>query len=269
MEPQAIPPPIAAALVAIQKELHNPKANQTAQVKTEKGNFSYDYADLDTILKEIRPIASSHGLAISFDPVTSDRLITVHLDLIHESGASLRSSMSWASPTDIQKAGGVITYLRRYLLAARLGIAIDKDDDGNDAAGNKAVTAPRSVSRPAREQPPTVPVVAQVRGTPPDPAQVSGDQKPGLEAARAALRTAVVAAVRRLGAPLPGPDDVDTLERAIFKKPIAHLDEASVLAETPKFQRGSDALAGWLRTRLNAAGLMPDPHNPMPARTAP
>jgi hypothetical protein len=56
---------------------------------------------------------------------------------MHKSGEWLGSHFTMKPmKNDPQGIGSCITYMRRYALAAILGLNIDEDDDGNSASGN-------------------------------------------------------------------------------------------------------------------------------------
>jgi len=97
------------------------------------------YADLGSIIEAARPAMTANGLSFVQAPAITDAGITLETMILHASGEWLASSMTL--PVDDKKglssaqaSGSVITYLRRYALAAMLGIYADKDDDGNDAS---------------------------------------------------------------------------------------------------------------------------------------
>lgn len=91
--------------------------------------FKSDYAPLPTILKDIKDPMSKCSLTINHFPVGDNRLIT---RLSHISGEYFQSVFYMKSVKDTpQDRGSVITYMMRYAVGAFLGLAIDKDDDGN------------------------------------------------------------------------------------------------------------------------------------------
>ena len=102
------------------------------------------YADLGSILREITPVLSKHGLSVMQFPVGDLQLVTM---LLHSSGQYFKS-VSVLRPQDAvvrrgqttaddvraitpQAYGSALTYQRRYTLAALLSLCIDDDDDGN------------------------------------------------------------------------------------------------------------------------------------------
>jgi hypothetical protein len=117
---------ISAAFVAAQAELVNPHKNKT--VKT--GAFSFDYADLASILDQVRPVLARHGLAISQSIGGEHGVVTVTTTLHHTSGESIQwGPLPGPSGPDWKTLGGAITYARRYALTAALGLSADDDKD--------------------------------------------------------------------------------------------------------------------------------------------
>ena len=117
---------ISAAFVAAQAELQNPHKNKT--VKT--GAFSFDYADLASILDQVRPVLARHGLAISQSIGGDAGIVTVTTTLHHTSGECIQwGPLPGPSGPDWKTLGGAITYARRYALTAALGLSADDDKD--------------------------------------------------------------------------------------------------------------------------------------------
>lgn len=94
-------------------------------------HFKSTFATLDNMLDTIREPLAKHGLSFAQFP-DGDGLTTI---LMHTSGEWMKSTahlnMDKQTP---QGQGSAITYLRRYSLAAALGIATEEDDDGNTAS---------------------------------------------------------------------------------------------------------------------------------------
>jgi hypothetical protein len=122
----------AAAMAEIKpvaKESRNPHFNKT-------------YADLNTILADVKPVLHKHGLCI-IQPIEEGQVVTRILDsetmeLICESALPL--SMT-GTP---QQRGSEITYYRRYTLQSLLALEAE-DDDANAATPS----APVQNSKPA------------------------------------------------------------------------------------------------------------------------
>jgi hypothetical protein len=133
---------IGAALAKAQAEVEN--ANKNAS----NPHFRSKYADLAEVLNTVRPVLAKHGLSVVQFPGWDDGLVTVTTVLLHSSGEFM-SGVS-ASPTpkaDPQGVGAVVSYLRRYSLAAVSGIA-QEDLDAEDAVRHNG-HAPAQESRPA------------------------------------------------------------------------------------------------------------------------
>jgi len=133
-------------------ELQNPAKNRKVTVKSDKGSYTFEYADLASIMDIIRPVFLKNRLAL-VQPVSSDgQTVIVTTKIIHASGEVIQeTTMSGKVPGRIQDLGGLITYLRRYALSSLVGIAADEDDDGNQYSDQ-----PRKVEarQPARQAPP-------------------------------------------------------------------------------------------------------------------
>ncbi len=139
-------PALNDALAAAQGEFPPIGKDHRAEIKTDKGTYSYAYAPLDVILAAVRPVLSKHGLAIvqqiedRLDDVGDDRLpvfvTCLVTELRHSSGESIRASFAIPGglPENPQRAGSALTYFKRYALQAMLGIAAEEDDDGARAA---------------------------------------------------------------------------------------------------------------------------------------
>lgn len=133
---------LAAALAKAQAEIGAAKRD------SENPHFKTRYADLASVWDAIRQPLTKHGIAVVQAPGTDDTgAVTMTTSLVHNSGQWMRSTVGCKpAKIDAQSVGSVITYLRRYALAAMVGVAPD-DDDGEAAIGRGAV----------KEQPPKQP----------------------------------------------------------------------------------------------------------------
>ncbi|MGM1447501.1 ERF family protein [Bacillus cereus group sp. BceL305] len=118
--------------------LFNSEVNKIAK-DADNPFFKNNYATLDTIIDEIRPILSKHGLSIMQIPSGDGQNVTLKTLLLHESGEWLESDELTMKPVknDPQAVGSCITYARRYSLAAFLSLNTGEDDDGNGATYGK------------------------------------------------------------------------------------------------------------------------------------
>lgn len=121
---------LAFALSKLQAKAHD--------VFKSKTGYGYKYSDLASVLDVTRPLCAEFGLAVTQlceSDVANTTMIGVETMLVHQSGEYISSKLympitpaKGMSPA--QCAGSVITYARRYALAAILGIA----QTDNDAA---------------------------------------------------------------------------------------------------------------------------------------
>lgn len=98
--------------------------------------FKNNYATLDNIIDEVRPILSEFGLNILQLPSGDGENIKISTLLMHESGEWLESEPLTMKPVknDPQGLGSAITYARRYALQSFLSLNTGEDDDGNNAS---------------------------------------------------------------------------------------------------------------------------------------
>lgn len=97
--------------------------------------FKSKYADLGSVWDAARPVLCKHGLCVmQTTDVIGDKNILI-TTLAHSSGQWMKSSIL-INPTknDSQGVGAAMTYLRRYTLAAMVGV-VTEDDDGETAVG--------------------------------------------------------------------------------------------------------------------------------------
>ena len=104
--------------------------------------YGYRYADLATVLQIVRPALTAQNIAVVQDTETVEDRICVTTTLMHASGQWVASSPlsllieAKKGLSAAQNAGSVVTYARRYSLAAMVGLAQEDDDAvaGKDAA---------------------------------------------------------------------------------------------------------------------------------------
>ena len=118
---------IATALAQAQAEIQNPA--KTA----DNPFFKSKYADLAEVLSVVRPAFSSNGLSVVQFPYSTDEQVGVTTMISHSSGQWMQGDI--ALPLQVAKniaqdAGKIVTYLRRYSLAAAAGVA-QEDPDAN------------------------------------------------------------------------------------------------------------------------------------------
>lgn len=111
------------------------------------------YATLGSVIDTVRPVLSRHGLAVSQYPCGSGGQVGVCTVLIHTSGEWMSHEMMMPLGDEkgkslAQLAGSIVTYLRRYSLAAVLGIYSDEDSDAQVAQQQRAAAQPEPVLSP-------------------------------------------------------------------------------------------------------------------------
>lgn len=128
---------IAEALALFNAEVRNVGKDRT------NPHFKNEYATLDALIEETKPLLSAQGLSIMQFPSEDDGQVAVTTLLLHKSGEWMESPPLKMRPVknDPQGAGSVITYLRRYSYAAVLSLALGDDDDGNASTGRAAPPA--------------------------------------------------------------------------------------------------------------------------------
>lgn len=132
---------LALALSKFQGEVSNPK--NTAK----NPQFNSKYAPLQDILALVRPLLSKQGLSLLQSTTGDLDNVSISTILIHESGEFIetdpfvlkgeQTAKGGGKVINVQGAGSMITYIRRYQVSAILGIASEDDDDGNHTSGNK------------------------------------------------------------------------------------------------------------------------------------
>ena len=104
--------------------------------------FKSKYADLESVWDACRGLLSANGLAImQFPGLYSelDKSMSLTTIIGHKSGEWISQEMSVpVTKVDAQGAGSALTYMRRYALAAVVGV-VQADDDGNTVSGNTIV----------------------------------------------------------------------------------------------------------------------------------
>ena len=116
----------------------------------EKPAYSFRYADLEEIRTKTTPALSANGFALT-QLVTNKPAGGIHLRTIlgHKSGSRMESLLEVPRGRDseIKDFGAYVTYLRRYVVGAMLGVAADDDMDenGQPAGEGEPGTAPANV----------------------------------------------------------------------------------------------------------------------------
>jgi hypothetical protein len=127
-------PNLNKALSIAQGEFKTITFNSTARVQMKAGgSYEFSYADLGHVIDCTRPALVKNGLSIS-SRIESSALF---VDLRHESGEMISSSLPIRLTERPQDLGSLITYYRRYLICGLLGVTAETDDDAGAASGDE------------------------------------------------------------------------------------------------------------------------------------
>lgn len=98
-------------------------------------HFKSKYADLASVWEACREALSSNGLSVTQMPAEfQNNIMTLVTRLSHSSGEWIEQTMTCpVGKPDPQGIGSCLTYMRRYALAAVVGVYQD-DDDANSAS---------------------------------------------------------------------------------------------------------------------------------------
>jgi hypothetical protein len=121
---------IAEALVSAQKEIKFAIKDST------NPHFKSKYANINSTIDAVKPALNNNGIAFlqSLSP-SDDSKLHLTTRLIHSSGEWIEdTAVCPLQKQDAQAVGSAISYIRRYSLAAFLGLYSDTDDDGQAAS---------------------------------------------------------------------------------------------------------------------------------------
>lgn len=116
---------LAAALSKLQGEVKD--------AYKDKQGYGYKYSDLSSVLDIVRPLIAKYRLSITQLPGAVGEKVSLETVLMHESGQWISSTMEMPVERGkgmslAQATGAVMTYARRYALAAIIGIAQTDND---------------------------------------------------------------------------------------------------------------------------------------------
>lgn len=172
------------------------------------GRYRFRYADLEEILTKTRPALSANGLAL-IQTINGSNLVC---QLVHADGGVITSEVPMPSVRDLgdpKSFGAAITYLRRYLVTAMLGVAADDDLDEDGQEMGEAT--PRNTSKPPVAQPQRR---APAEAPTPAAAPAAGDSTPATQGEIAYITKKIEAAGLTIAQARnkAGMDVADTLE---------------------------------------------------------
>lgn len=191
---RGVTPELNAALAKAQIEIGRAEIKRDRRVTVvpkdaAKEPYSYSYATLASISNLALPILGANRLSFACLPgaASDGKGLSIRYSLRHESGETLDGEWPIAGAENIQTLGGRLTYLRRYILAALLGIAAEEDDDamatmisdGQEPAGVRAQVNRGAARKPAAARSNRQATPAAAESLPGgDPATGQGDVPP-------------------------------------------------------------------------------------------
>lgn len=125
---------LLSSLAEIQKEIPTMPKNAKA--------YGYKYTDLDTITQTIKPILHNHNVGYLQSVGAENGLQTLTTRVFNTKGEWIEDTtvlpvISGTKNNAAQTLGMSITYMRRYMLSAMLGITSDEDIDANTFVQNQ------------------------------------------------------------------------------------------------------------------------------------
>lgn len=118
------------------------RKDATATVKTKAGSdaYSYDYADVNSILAMLKPVLHEKNLTV-YQPVTTRDQMTyvdTHIGDLLSDDELVFPGMAFSTSKDPQAAGSAITYFRRYCLVSLFALQAGDDDGSHARAAHEA-----------------------------------------------------------------------------------------------------------------------------------
>ena len=107
-----------AALVAALNDMPAITRDRDANM----GTYSYKFADLATVMAQVKPVLKAHGLAFMQNVIALEGgKIGVCTDIVHEAGGERSfGPLPMSAGGNAQALGSGITYAKRYALMAAL-----------------------------------------------------------------------------------------------------------------------------------------------------
>lgn len=125
---------------------------KAAQKDSANPFFKSRYADLSSVMDACRDALSKNGLAVTQTPCIVNAGNVLITTLGHSSGQWMKSICPLlTAKNDAQSFGAAVTYMRRFALAAMVGVC-PEDDDGE----KERITAEKEEKKRASEPRPTL-----------------------------------------------------------------------------------------------------------------
>lgn len=144
-----------SALAKAQGEFKPIEKNRTVLIPTRQGStYTFRYADLEEILRKTRPALAANGLALiqCMEPTEAGPYLSCVLT--HSAGFKIVSShqLPKNADADPKAFGSLITYHRRYLVTAMLGVAADDDLDEDGQGSGCQSKSPQQEAQKRKAQ---------------------------------------------------------------------------------------------------------------------
>jgi hypothetical protein len=103
-------------------------------------HFKSKYADLSSVIDEIREPFAENGLSLVQVPGNDGPIINCTTLIMHESGQWIKGLFGLTPVQSTpQASGSCLTYVKRYSIQSMAGLGSGDDDDGNAASAPKSM----------------------------------------------------------------------------------------------------------------------------------
>jgi hypothetical protein len=152
------------ALAKAQGQIPDIERDRTVTVQPRLGTaYHFKYATLAAIIKGIKKALSDNGIAytqvLTFE--NNDKLYYLTTSLHFENQFISSVTPLIISDGTNQQFGSALTYMKRYALAALVGVAAEEDDDGNAADGNEV----QAIQQAGKPNPPAPDPIKTIKTT--------------------------------------------------------------------------------------------------------
>jgi hypothetical protein len=143
---------LAEALAKAQALIRNPEKNATVKIPNK---YTFHYADLPACFDAAREALVKNGLSHSAAVVVTDQGHSLlAMRLMHSSGQWIETTWPLPRFQDPKQFGGEITYAKRHLFTALVGIHGEDDTDGShDGPMEHGPKRPQAALRQALDKP--------------------------------------------------------------------------------------------------------------------
>lgn len=146
----------ARDLAAFQSECPPVTKTSMAKIQTDKGSFSYKYAELDQIDRTARPHLAKYGFSFSWRCESNGGAMNAVCTLRHRDGHAESASFpaiveAKGRMSGVQNAASALTYAKRQSLILVLGITTADSDTDGIAPDGKRATAEKITANQAKD----------------------------------------------------------------------------------------------------------------------